>query len=236
MLTVVCWKWRPTAGYRSTFTALHVNVLARMVRRHMPAIPYEIVCITDDARDIVECDRVLPLWPDHGALESPHGPRNPSCYRRLRMFARDAGDWLGERILSIDLDCVVTGDLTPIVSRTDPIVLWGDTNPTTHYNGGLILFTAGAHPELWEEFDPVESPRFASSRGQHGSDQAWISARLGPGKPMFTTADGIYSYRVHLRPQGAALPAGARVVMFHGQVDPWSEEAQRLDWVRAHWR
>ena len=241
MITVVCWKWRAFAGYRSKFEAEHVNVFARMIRRHY-AGEVEIVCITDDPAGITEADRVLKLWDDYADLPSPHdrGPnrRNPSCYRRLKMFAHDADEWLGKRIISLDLDMVVTDDLTPLFERKEDIVLWGDTNPTTHYNGGMILFTAGARPMLWDEFkiDPKAAIARAQRAQQWGSDQGWISARLGGGEARFRPYHGVYSYRNDVRTKGGALPAGARIVFFHGEHDPWGPEPQKLAWVREHWR
>ncbi len=241
VITVVCWRWKAFPGYRSKFEAEHVNVFARMIRRHY-AGPVEIVCITDDPAGITECDRVLPLWNDFADLPSPHdrGPtrRNPSCYRRLKMFSADAGEWLGERIISLDLDLVVTGDLAPLFDRPEDFVAWGDTNPTTFYNGGMILFSAGARPWLWDDFraDPKGAIAHAQRVRQWGSDQGWIGARLGPNEARFKASDGVYSYRNDVKPTGGRLPADARIVFFHGEFDPWGPEAQALPWVREHWR
>lgn len=242
VITVVCWKWEPYPGYRSKFTAEHVNTFARMVRRNYRG-RLELVCVTDDPGGITECDRILPLWEEFASIPSPHDTptrrRNPSCYRRLRMFARDAGAWLGTRIVSMDLDCVVTGDLAPIFDRKEPFIVWGDTNPTTYYNGGLISFDAGAVPQVYEQFksNPEGAIAKAQRLKQFGSDQGWIGACLGASRPKYSTAHGVYSYRVHIK-QGfnGRLPNDARLVMFHGQVDPEHDEAQRLPWVREHYR
>lgn len=234
-LTFVCWKWRPAAGYRSAFTAQHVNTLARMIERCY-ARPHQVICVTDDATGIDADIGIVPLWPTHAGLPSPHGRGNPSCYRRLRAFAADAAELFGPRFVSLDLDCVVTGDLTPLFDRPEDIVLWGDTHPTTYYNGGLWLLRAGSRRQVWETFDPVRSPAAAQRARQWGSDQGWLGACLGPNEARWTTADGVYSYRNHLKPARGQLPADARIVMFHGAVDPWSREAQALPWVREHWR
>lgn len=233
--TIVCWKWKPRPGYRSTFTAEHVNILARMIRRHYPH-PHRVICITDDARGIDKDIGIVPLWPDLADLPSPHGPRNPSCYRRLKMFSREAADFIGPRFVSMDLDTVITADPSPVFHRPEDIVLFADTNPTTFYNGGLVLMTAGARTQVWEEFDPVASPREATRQRQWGSDQGWIGACLGPKEATMGPADGVYSYRVHLKPQGGRLPDGARLISFHGAVDPDHPEAQRLEWVREFYR
>jgi hypothetical protein len=235
MLTVVCWKWRPRPGYRSLFGAEHVNVLRRMVGRHY-ARPHEFVCVTDDADGIDDGVRVVPLWDDLGDLPSPHGGNNPSCYRRLKAFSAEAADLIGPRFVSLDLDCVITGDLVPVWDRSEDFVIWGDTNPKTFYNGSMFLLAAGARRQVWDEFDAETSPALAKAAGNFGSDQGWISYRLGPGEARWTKADGVYSYRNQIRPFGGHLPRDARIVFFHGKIDPWSAEAQRLGWVKANWQ
>lgn len=241
-LTVVCWKWKPAPGYRSQFNSTHVNVFANMARRHYHK-PVEVVCVTDDAEGITNCDRIIPLWNDFAALRSPHdgnGPvKRPACYRRLKMFAADAGQWLGERILSLDLDTVIVGPLDKLLDRREDFVAWGDTNPLTYYNGGMILFTAGARPQLWDDFraDPDGCILKAKQARHHGSDQAWISYCLGPKEAKFTRMDGVYSYRNHIRVRPMhSLPSDARLVSFHGNFDPWAAEPQRIQWVRDNWR
>ena len=235
MLDVVTFKWRSPRGYRSTFSAEHVNTLAAMVARHLP-LPHRFTCITDDAEGIASHIRVLPLWDDFASVPSPHGANQPSCYRRLKLFAPDAAEWMGERILCLDLDCIITGDMTPLVDRPEDFVAWGDTHPKTPYNGSMWLLKTGARPKVWTDFDPARSPAIGRKLGYLGSDQAWISACLGPREPKWTTADGVYSYRCHIAPRGNALPSNARIVVFHGAVDPWGKKAQAMPWVREHYR
>lgn len=235
MLSVICWKWKPPAGYRSAFGPQAVNVLKRMVARHYRR-PHRFICVTDDATGIDEDIGIVPLWSDHAQLASPHGRGNPSCYRRLKMFSGEARRIFGDRFVSLDLDCVVTGDLAPIFDRTEDFVIWGDTSPKTPYNGSLILMSAGARPQVWTDFDPASSPSKGLALGYVGSDQAWISAVLGPGEAKFSGADGVYSYRNEISRQHGRLPPEARLVMFHGHTDPWDADAQRLAWVRENWR
>lgn len=209
-----------------------------MVDRHYRD-PHEFVCVTDAPYGIDPDIRVVPAWNDFASLPSPHGGHNPSCYRRLRAFAPDIAPVLGERFVSIDLDTVIVGDVRPIWNRPEDFVAWGETNPRSHYNGSMWLLRAGARPQVWATFDPETSPAMTRAAGTFGSDQGWLSYCLGRGEPTWTTKDGVYSYNVHLkRTDGrpAQLPPDARIVMFHGSVDPWSPEAQRLDWVRAHYR
>jgi len=237
MLEVICWKWKPAYGYRSTFRPQHVNILRAMIARHYPE-PFRLSCITDDGRDIDTRVRIIPLWSDHAKLISPHGQANPSCYRRLRVFSRDAADLIGPRFVSIDLDCVVTGDLRPIFNRPESFVMWEGQVNGSPYNGSMFMMDAGARPQVWEQFDPVESPRRASALHYVGSDQAWIGACLGRHESKWTRADGVYSWRMHLRRNRGTLPADARIVYFHGSGgDPWSPAIQRrAPWVAEHYR
>ena len=147
----------------------------------------------------------------------------------------------------MDLDCVVTSDLSPLWDRDEDFVIWGDTSPKTPYNGSMFLLRTGTRCQVWEDFDPKSSPARGRALGYFGSDQAWIAARLGPHEARWSQKDGVYSYRndikagpskangVRLRGDASALPSDARIVMFHGNVDPWSAEAQRLAWVRKNY-
>lgn len=234
-LSFVCFKWRPARGYRSTFGPAQVHALRNMIARHYRR-PHRFFCVTDDPRGLEPSVTVVPLWPDHGALPSPRGPLQPSCYRRLKVFSAEAGALFGERFVCIDLDVVITGPLEPLFDRPEDFVIWGDTAPRTWYNGSLFMLRAGARRQVWEQFDPARSPAAALAAGQFGSDQAWISHCLGPNEARWGKDDGVFSYRVHLQPKGSHLPRGARVVVFHGKVDPWSPQAQRVPWIKAHYR
>ncbi len=234
--SVVCWRWQPQKGYRSTYLPGTVNTLAAMVRRHYPH-PLRVICVTDDPGGIDPSVEIVPLWNDFADLPSPHGGKNPSCYRRLRMFHPDIAQVFGARFVSIDLDTVIVGDLEPLWNRHEDFVAWGDTNPQpgSHYNGSMMLMTAGARPHVWSDFDPATSPELAKRAQCFGSDQGWISYRLGQGEARWTTSDGVYSYRNHLRREGGRLPVDARIVFWHGTQDPWGIEGQGLDWVRRHY-
>lgn len=233
-LSVVCWRWAPKPGYHSTFAPETVNVLQRMVARHYPD-PHEFCCVTDDPAGIDPAVRIVPAWNDFAEVPSPHHGGKPSCYRRLRLFHPDIAATLGRRIVSLDLDVVIVGDLRPLWNRPEDFVIWGHTHKRTAYNGSMVLLTAGARRKVWDRFDPIRSPATAHAAGNHGSDQAWISHCLGPGEAMWTAADGVYSFRLDVERYGR-LPANARAIFFHGPVDPWSAKAMALEWVRQCYR
>lgn len=234
-MNVVCFKWTPPRAYRSQFAAEHVNTLYRMVRRHYAGLE-SFLCVTDCAEGLEPGVEAVPLWPDFATVPSPHGGHNPSCYRRLKLFDPAIASVLGRRFVSLDLDTVILRDLTPLWERPEDVVFWGDTNPRTHYNGSMMLLTAGARPQVWTDFDPAVSPRTAMSVGCFGSDQGWISYRLGKGEARWTREDGVYSFRNDLATNMRRVPANARVIFFHGNQDPWSPYIQtNCPWVITHW-
>jgi hypothetical protein len=234
-LTIVTFLWSPPKGYRSPYTCEHVNILRRMVRRNYPD-PHRFVLITDNAAGLTEPDiEPFELWPDFADLRNPNGTNNPSCYRRLRLFAPQPGAFLGPRFVCLDLDCVITGDMRPIWNRNDDFVIWkapgGNNNP---YCGSMFMLKAGARPHVWTNFDPVKSPILTAQHGLFGSDQAWIAYTLGRDEKTWAKADGVYSYR--LQAAQRALPGNARIVFFHGKPDPWDPDPQRKPWVCENYR
>lgn len=235
MLSVICWKWRPVNGYRSKFGPETVNTLRRMVRRHYPS-PHRFICVTDEPNGLDTDVEVLPLWNDFANVPSPHGGKQPSCYRRLKAFSAEAVEWFGPRFVSLDLDTVIVGDLRPLFDRPEDFLVWGETHPRSFYNGSMWMMTAGARRQVFEDFDPVKSPRMAKAAGRFGSDQGWLSYRLGPGEATWGRQDGVYSFRVHLQNGAVPLPDNARIVMFHGHQDPWSPRSKGIDWIREHYQ
>lgn len=232
--TVVCWLWPPAPGYDVTYGPGHVNALRRMVKKHYRA-PHRFVCITNERDGFDSAVELVKPWDDFVGIESPHGGRFPSCYRRLRMFAPDIAEALGSRFVSLDLDCVITGDITSLLRRPEEFVAWKDTHSRCGYNGSLMLLTAGARRQVWETFDPETSPALTLADGKcNGSDQGWISYCLGPSEAKWTASDGVYSFKNEIKRK--PLPANARIVIFHGSLKPWSPEAQLLPWVRKHYQ
>lgn len=235
MLTVVTFLWKKP-GYRSKYTTAHVDILRRMVKRHYRK-PHRFVLVTDDPAGLTEPDiEVFKLWSDFSNMVNPNGSNNPSCYRRLRLFAPEPGAWLGERFVCIDLDTVILGNLAPLWDREEEFLIWrspgGNKNP---YCGSMFMLKAGARPQVWMEFDEQRAPVLTASHGLFGSDQAWIAYILGGEEATWGPEDGVYSYRAHAA-KVHSLPRAARVVFFHGKPDPWDHEPQQRQWVRANYR
>lgn len=229
MLTVVTFKWR-TPGYRAVFLARHVNKLRAMVDRHYPRA-HRFVCVTDDPIGLHPSIEHVPLWDDHASVPNPTGGGRPSCYRRLKLWAPEMRQVLGERYVCLDLDTVITDDLRPLWDRTEDVVMWRSPWMPWPYNGAMWMANTGARPRVWEEFDPVASPAATTAEGYRGSDQAWMSLALGPHEAVWTEADGVIYYGSLPRPRNQ-LPAGTRIVFTTAGTPPWK---LAHPWVRRHY-
>lgn len=244
MLNVVTFMWQPKAGYRSKYGMKHVVTMARMIARHYQA-PHRFVCFTDAVGEPASfCTdapgerfvSLRPLWSEYASATHPHGDNNPSCYRRLKLYSNWARHTIGDRILSIDLDMVITGDVTDLWNDQTPFVFWQDQlNPHGRVNGAMQLITPGLRDDVWSGFDLAEAQRVGRERGYWGSDQGWLAHKFGPDDHGRFTAPDCVSWRVHCQPNGGALPPGAKVVNFHGPGDPWTL-SESAPWIKEHYR
>lgn len=248
MLHVVLWKWSQPNVAREPYTAEHVNVAARMMRRALPKTPHRIILITDDPwgqTDESLIDRVYDLWPDCSNIANATKLNLPSCYRRLKLYdpatQAELGIAPGDRILGIDLDMIVLRPLDDALKASEHMDFMGWALPGEHhpkvFNGSLQLFTASKLSDIWSEFSEKDSPRAAFKAGFRGSDQSWLSWRLvnrercdGFGYPL------IASYGLHVRKLGE-IKRDTAIVFFHGHRKPWHPEmARESAWLAQQWR
>lgn len=245
MLSVVTWKWsapapangRPGDRLGTRYTAEHVNRLAAMVGRHLPE-PHQFVCIADDARGLAGGIRYMPGWSG-----DDHLYRHT---RRLRTFSAEMAELLGPRILMLDLDTVILGDLTPLVEVTAPLALWRCPSLRTAsglvYNPSVALFDAGYLDPMWRAFatDPDGTVARARKNGWRNSDQAvindWITEHALP-VHAWTDADGLYSFRDAARHWPCAPPDARLVGFYDPRYDPSMTELHaEHPWIAEHWR
>lgn len=237
MLTFILWKWHKKAKIdlrreRVAYTAEHVNNMCRMLKRQC-GLPYRVVCLTD-APEGIECETQ--------PLPAPELLKFGACWHRLWLFSPEAR-YLGERLVSMDLDVVLVDRVDPVFSRPEPFVIWQGSYPGIPYCGSLWMLDAGSMPWLWEQFlaSKARMRRFGNyyrhpdclSDGQRiGSDQTWIALKV-KNAPVWTSEDGVVSYRLEARRR---LPHGARIVNFHGLEDPSLRSCQRESpWILEHW-
>lgn len=208
-----------------------------MIARHL-SVPHRFICVADTAEGLdpsVEFFETPPEAALAGKFRNPEGPRFPSCYRRLWMFSEEA-KILGDRVSVIDIDLVAVAEMAPIFDRTEDFVGWRpfrDWGAKLRFGGGIYLLKTGSRTKVWNEFNAY-AIKSARKAGFRGSDQAWISFRLGKREPYWDRASGIYSIR-DFRGKEEHLPKDARLVQMNGpsNMKPWNSN---LKWVKQHWQ
>lgn len=212
MLAVVTFLYK---GWRSVYTAQHVNALFRMVDDHL-TIPHRNVCITD-MPDGINAD-IYPLW------EFPQirvRPGHPNNYRCLKLF--DVSHEIGDQLLVLDLDILIRRNIDHLITDDDFAIIRGRAAP---YNSSAYLLKGGAHREVWDSFDPetVEQTlsKMTMPNGARwvGSDQSWISYCIKDAK-VWDEADGV----AHVR----RANKDTALVYYSGSNKPWSPV------VKARW-
>lgn len=228
VITVVTFLWHEPQGRHNhlfTYSADYVNRLRSMLERHLHQ-PHELVCVTDMPDGIDP--RVRIVAPEPGL---------PGFFRRLVLFRPDAARWFGERILMMDLDCVILRDIDPLLAGAGDFKAWeprlyhvrgGDYS---RYNMSFVLLRAGARPQVWSRFDPETSPAAIEAMGMTTHDQSWLTHVLGPDEDVWPWDGDVVSVRAVPDPQRA------RVVFFNGPRSPGMESMQKqYPWIAPEWR
>lgn len=249
MLSVVCWKWG------TLYSMDYVNLLRAMLTRHLH-IPHQLYCITDDDTGMDPAVIRVPMFPDtFPGMTSSSGKR--ANFRRLRIFDKDMASLFGPRILQLDVDVVFTDDVTPLFSRTEPLLAFDQRHMPPQYakpvrgwqnipkfNTSVVLMDTGVLGHLWTEFkaNPAsvwERVRAARIGDGNNSDQAVFGYYAIPLNPVgWGPHDGVWPfYKVRNFAEGNGFQEGCRVVLFFGSEKPDHEAVQKqCPWILDHWQ
>lgn len=212
-LIISTWSWG------SKYPQHYIDRLQAGVARHLKQ-PYEFRVFSPELED-------QPLT------------EIPGCLCRLRAFDPEwqarQGINRGDRLVTLDLDLIVTGPLDPLFDVRHPFCILGDVNTANPnpYNGSVQMLRAGYRPEVWGDFS-LEAVK-ASKRYDFYDDQGWLWHKL-PHEATWKAGarSGIYGFHKKGWPGGDGLPKDARIVAFPGWRDP--KDFEHLSWVKAHWR
>lgn len=220
MLTVVTYCWGNKYGPE------YVARLSVGLKRGLKQ-DYRLLVVSDHKSiNGVEC---VPL-PD------PELTKHKGCFARLRLFDPEWQDQIGatERIVCIDLDVVVTGDLDPLFLRAEPFVILTGANSSNPcpYNGSVWMLRAGYRPDVWSDFSLEAAAKLPSY--EFPDDQGWFAHQI-PNAAGWKVGpqSGIYAYKKPAWPKGDDLPKDARLVVFPGWRSP--DKFTHLPWVRKYW-
>ena len=251
-LMVATYLWRDETRDNRGYTCGpdHVVALRDMVDKNI-SVPYTFCCGLGPGADewAVHLEEHSV---SHFSMDfSKHAPG--TVYARLMQHRPNLQDWLDlnmvdaphiTRVLSLDIDLVVTGNIDHIVNRPEDIVLWRNPNHgrpgRAFYQSSVQLFTPGARPQLYDLFDP-RTQRLPNGLDINwrfgGKEQAWISELLDWDEAFFDSSHGVYGAgRLGGSGVQSALPRNACIVSFPGSRAPWQYEVQeKHPWLKDHY-
>lgn len=231
MLTIVTYLWGDKYGPED------VRKLAAGLRRHMQE-RYRFMVVTDNVdREFPPTCLVCPI-----PLEDMHLTKVPGCLVRLRLF--DPG-WQaahgfidGDRIVSMDLDNIIVGNLHPLFHRPGAFLILKGANAVNPcpLNGSVWMLRAGYRPDVWTDFTVEKARKIPFYAPAYPGDQEWFHHKM-PNASGWQVGpqSGIYGFQKPGWPNPSTdLPKDARLVAFFGWRSP--EKFKHLDWVQEHWR
>lgn len=174
-LTVACLWVLPSNGQKSRHYGVeYVAKLRAMVARHLP-IPHRFVCLTDRPDQVPE--GVEPI-----SVEPLGRSATRRWWTKLRLF--DPAMPFCRRVLYLDLDVLVTGDLSPIARMPAPFAAvpdsapgWlgkGDRTVVKRYNSSVMVWDHGTMGHVLRDWSPDVT-------GRLWSDQDWLAERIPDG-------------------------------------------------------
>jgi hypothetical protein len=215
----VTWLWGNGFRPNGTYNHKHVDTVAYMLKKHC-SLPHKVHCFTDNPEGIRRAKAHALVGDPVGF--NPHSPLN--CYRRIWLWSPEARKVLGatrpyDLIVSIDLDCLVLGSLDSLLLTMQQHEACLAFGRVCEFNGSLWSFKSGAHPHVWDNWDPMTTPArlvgLKQRRRWVGSDQAYFAEQLTGKAHKLKMMDGIAHFSLG-RPQ-----KGAKLVFFAGGIKPW---------------
>ncbi len=189
MLTVACVL---SKGPKRTYNHNHVERLMRQVEGHL-AQPYRFLCLTNDDR--VPCES-LPLVKDW-----------PGWWSKIELFCPDLFK-MNERVLYLDLDVTITGNLDDLANYPAPFIICRDFLKLG-FNSSVMVWNAGYADTIYTLFNDSVMERL-------NGDQNWIQEVLSDAT-VFPKRWCI-SYK---RSLVEGRPTDMRVLVYHGDPKPW---------------
>ncbi len=208
----------------------YVEKLAAGLKRHMKE-EYRFICISDKDVDVPGVINYKIPEVDRYLLE------RKGCFARLRLFDPRYQAKLGltGRVVSIDLDVVVCGDLYPLFYRSESFMILQGANAKNPcpYNGSLWMIRAGYRPDVWNMFSTEAAEKVPAY--EFSDDQGWLHWCVPNASGWRAgSASGVYAFRKPGWPPGADdLPEDARLVCFPGWRDP--SQFTDVPWIGYHW-
>lgn len=228
-LVISTWLW----GHK--YSPEDVAKLRAGISRHLKE-PHRFICFTDQDFRIADVETA--------PIVDIELTKVQGCFARLRMFdpmwqrrwiwrRMDGRD---DRLVNMDLDTVITGDLDRIFKRDENFLILHGANSTNpcKFCGALMMLRPGALPKVWSDFS-LEAVATIPCH-EFPDDQGWIWHKYPEASGWKCGHEsGVYAFKKPGWPREDYLPRDAAMVTFNGWRSP-SAFAATVPWIKQHWR
>jgi hypothetical protein len=196
---------------------------------------YDTVCLSDLSIPDVKTYKLRYNW--------------PGWWSKLELFNPD-GPLAGEDLLYIDIDTLITGDLTGLIKVREmagEVVMltdfYNEKVPTKPPASGVMFIPANIKQYVWSQwldFGPEKAMQ-TFIRPPRGGDQGFIGSVLPhaarwqdrhPGEILSYKKDvagkGMEGYHNVRSVGNGQIPHKAKIVCFHGKPRPWHVDYHKL--------
>jgi hypothetical protein len=206
----------------SKYGAEYVERLYRGVQQHL-SLKHQFVCIGDS------------VYSEPGITSLVSEPDLPGWWAKMGLFK----PWWrrGAKVIYLDLDTIVVGDLTPLAAVSAPFAICGsfvreagNTTWPCRYGSCVMVLGADHDGEAWAKFYR-DRHALMKTYSAHG-DQKLIEALLPDAQllqPMLP--NGFFLNYRNLKPS-MATANGASLVIFGGKARPHNCV---VPWMREQW-
>ncbi len=198
MLKIVCVNSNNYLGRGSEY----VNILFDSVWRNIDdKTEFQFICFSDR----------LDEYYTEGVIVKPLPGDLKGWWNKLWLFKEGQFD-PEDRIIYFDLDTVITGDLTELLSYQGDFSILRDIYRPNGLQSSVMAWNGSWGKHIWNEFEAYGRP------DMNGGDQAWIEAHvLKVDKLQDLYPNFFASFKAQC---GLMYPKGAKVVFFHGLPRP----------------
>lgn len=240
---ILCMKWGTKYGPE------YVNRLYAMVRRHLSG-DFRFVCLTDDGQGVRPEVTCLPIAPLN--LHLAPGQRD-GAWKKLTTFEADLHGLRGTALF-LDLDVVIVGSLDAFFEHPGDFLIIRDYDRFWRRgritgNSSVYRFELGAHADVLGYF----RDHLDEVQARYRNEQTYLSDVLHrQGKLAYWPDGWCPSFKYHGIPawpsnywKAPFVPRDARIMVFHGEVNPPDALAGRRNrrfryirpahWVAEHW-
>lgn len=216
----VCVNWGNYCGRGVEYVN---NLYASTLRNVMGSMFFKFTCFSDATPDgLMDGITVRPL---------PEGVNG--WWNKLYLFKEDLFP-KNERIVFLDLDTVITGDITDIISyKGEFATLWdfysGIFEGFDRYAPAIMMWESGFGSDIWQSYEDAGYPTDLPL-----GDLSWINqhfSKMGykPDIIQELYPDKIKSYKANRCQNG--VNGSTSIVCFHGKPRPHEVGG----WVTTHW-